>query len=262
MSINIQQTTLSYLSVVGQTVPPEGPRGIPLALDFTVTNEYILNLQNVQSRQFFSMLQAVWIDNSQNPSPITVSLPQSGQNIILEAGEQGYVNVLCPNPTLITFSSLGNVKGVFVELLNYPVTNAVWQTGTQGDSVTSMVTYSGGLVEPDMVPNYSLTGAVTATVSPLLTPTTGYYIGGFAVFLTSNSTLTAGTDLQVQLSDSVSGVIAQVNLSPANSIFSAALGLFWNNKTSGSILSLILSTTLSAGDLYYTVPYGLSDWVG
>lgn len=429
--IAISQTQLSYISVLGLTVPPEGPRSVPLPLDFTKTNQYQLNLQNMVSRNFISMIQALWVDNSQNPATLTISLPQTGQNIIFEPGEQGYVNVLSPNPPIINFLSTGNVAGVFVELLNYPVTNAVWQTGLQAFTQQSQcVTYSGGLIEPDLVPNYTLTspqgvvltigvtsgqagsgyvvndtglisgagdglaeykvtaiqpqvitvsatggtgysngdaatsvvtgtgdgtlrltvveaggivssatvtsghagnnyhvgdtgtisggsgtatytvltvtanGAVetlslvyggnnysngtgytttaligagtglqisvltsgatgiTASVSPLLTPTTGYYVGGFAVFLTSNSTLTAGTDLQVSLVDSVSGVIGTVNLSPVNGIFAGSLGFFWNNKTAGSVLSLTLSTTLSGGELFYTVPYGLSGWVG
>jgi hypothetical protein len=343
MSINLNQQVTSYFSVNGLQVPPEGPRAIPLILDFTATNEYDLNLQNMVQRGFVSQIQAFWVDNSANPATLTINFPGL-QSVIIPPFAQGYVNVLCPNPPVMSFVSTGNVAGVKVDLLNYPVTNATWSINAQGN-----VDYSGMLVEPQMVPNYTLTpqngavltatitgghagllyaigdtglistgdgfaqykvltigagGAVatvsvsggnyystgagqattvltglgdgtleltiatvvasgiTASADNLLTPTKGYYVGGFAVFLTSNATLTAGTDLQVSLVDSVSGIIGTINLSPANGVLAGALGFFWNNKTLGSTLSLVMSTTLSAGALFYTIPYGVSNWVG
>jgi hypothetical protein len=179
--------------------------------------------------------------------------------MVFEAGQQAYVNVLVPNPAQMTFTSFGGVP-LRVFLLNYPVTNAVWET----EPISNYVTYSQSALNPEVVANQTLTtsAGITASVSPILSPVDGYYIGGMAVYLTSNATLTAGTDLQVSLADSVSGQIAVINLSPANGIYSGILGLFWNNKSAASTLSLNLSTTLSAGKLYYTIPYGTSNFVG
>ncbi len=343
MALSLNQQVTSYFSVQGLQVPPEGPKAIPLILDFSITNEYDLNLQNMVQRNFISQVQALWVDNSANADSLTINFPGL-QSVIIGGGRQGYVNVLCPNPPVMSFVSAGGVISKIV-LLNYPVTNATWTVGNN----TGYETYSNGLVEPDMVANYTatpqsgalltatvtgghaglgyaigdvglvstgdgfgqytvltigaggsvatvsvsggndyaagagqattvLTGlgdgtleltvatvvatGITASADNLITGAPGYYIGGMAVFLTSNATLTAGTDLQVQLVDSVSGIVATINLSPANKLFSGILGLFWNNKTAGSSLSLVLSTTLSAGSLIYTIPYGQSAWVG
>jgi hypothetical protein len=344
MSINLNQQISQYYSVTDLQVAPEGPRAVPVILDFTQTPEYDLDLQNVMQRNFLSMVQAFYVDNFGNSASLVINIPNTNQYIYTKAGAQRYVMALCPNPARLRFISTGNVK-VTVYLLNFPVTNEEWDTTL---SLTGYETYSGGKIEPSLVANYTLTpqsgalltatvsaghaglgyaigdtglvstgdgfgqytvltigagGAVAtvsvsggndystganqattvltgagngaleltvATITPigitasadnLITGNPGYYIGGFAVFLTSNSTLTSGTDLQVSLVDSVSGIIATINLSPANSLFSGIMGLFWNNKTADSTLSIVLSTSLSAGSLIYTIPYGLSSFV-
>jgi hypothetical protein len=342
MALSLNQQVTSYFSVQGLTVPPEGPRAIPLVLDFSATNEYDLNLQNMVQRNFVSQIQAIWFDNSNNGSSLTIKIPGL-QNVIVGAGRQGYINVLCPNPPVLSFISGGGIL-VYVDLLNYPVSNDTWPSG----NTSFYETYSGGVLEPSLVANYTKTpqsgalltatvtgghaglgyaigdmgtvttgdgfgmytvltigaGGAVATVSVsggndystgagqatsvvtgigdgtleltiatvvatgvtnsvdnLITGAPGYYVGGFAAFLTSDSTLTAGTDLQVSLVDSSSGIIATMNLSPANKLFSGIIGLFWNNKVADSTLSLVMSTPSSAGHLIYTIPYGISSFV-
>jgi|HubBroStandDraft_5_1064220.scaffolds.fasta_scaffold02065_4 hypothetical protein len=124
--ISVNSDQLSTLSVQGLQVPKEGSKAIPVIFDFTATNQYTLNLQNIQQRNFFTLLQAMWIDNSLNTAELSISFPNTQQTITIPPGAEGYVNVICMNPAQITFTSSGNVYGVEVHLLNYPVTNAVW----------------------------------------------------------------------------------------------------------------------------------------
>jgi hypothetical protein len=264
LAIDPQSIAARY-TVMGATVPPEGPRAIAIPLDFTQTQNYTLDLQNIQQRNFFSMIQGLFVDNSQNPSSLTINFPNTGQNLIFEAGQQAYIGTLCQNPAKVQFMSAGDVAGVMVYILNYPVTNDVWQANAASAQSTT-VTFSGGLVGPELVANYTKANAsgaaITNSAAALITGAPGYYIGGFAIFLTSDSTLTAGTDLQVSLVDSTSGTIALVNLSPINGIMAAEIGLFWNNKTALSNLSLNFSTSLATGGAYYTIPYGIASFVG
>lgn len=263
MSINLNQNVTQFYSVQGLHVPCEGPRAIPLSLDFTLTAEYDLNLQNVQARNFVSEIQAIYVDNSANLATLNINAPNTGQVIAILPGEQGYVNILTPNPVIMSFTCTGTTLALAgkakVYLLNYPVTNAIWSGASIPASGSS--TASGGVIIPNFVANYTLTGD-TQTTALLLSPAVGYYVAGFAVFLTSNSTLTAGTDLQVSLTDSVTGAIGTVNLSPANGLYGASLGFQWNNKTVASTLTLTLSTALSVGELYYTIPYGVTTFIG
>lgn len=261
-NINIDPNAMvPRYSVMGATVPPEGPRTLAVGLDFTQASQYSLDLQNLQQRNFFSMLQGLFVDNSQNPASLTINFPNTGQNLIFEAGTQAYITTLCQNPAKLVFISSGDVSAVVVYLLNYPVTNDVWNANA-ALAAAEVVTYSGGVTHPALVANLTKTASLTNTSGTLITGAPGYYITGISLQLTSDAALTAGTDLQVTITDSSAGSVATLNLSPANGLFGAILGLFWNNKTANSTLVLTFSTSLSAGHLYYTINYGQSTFVG
>ena len=125
----IDQTQLAFYAVNSMRVPAEGPKAVPITLDFSLTTIYTLNLQNMQSRNFLSMVQSLYIDNSGNTAPIVVTFPGTQQNITLAAGRQMYVTVLCANPASMQFVSTGGVL-VYVALLNFPVSNSSWPSYT------------------------------------------------------------------------------------------------------------------------------------
>lgn len=213
-TLQIGQQNLAFLKVQGVSCPPEGPTAIPVPLDFTLATKYTLNMQNVISRNFFSMLQSVFIDNSNNPASITLEFDNTSQPLTLEGGEQGYLQVLCQNPAVISFSSTGDVSDVAVYLLNFPVVNCVWVANASlAPSNVAFETFSGGVVHPSVVANLTVTGNPTNTTGTLVTGNPGYYIAGIALQLTSNATLTAGTDLVIKLHDSSSGTVLQAVLS-------------------------------------------------
>ena len=208
MALSLNQQVTSYFSVQGLQVPPEGPKAIPLILDFSVTNEYDLNLQNMVQRNFISQVQALWVDNSANASSLTINFPGL-QSVIIGGGRQGYVNVLCPNPPVMSFVSAGGVISKIV-LLNYPVTNATWTVGNN----TGYETYSGGLVEPDMVANYT----VTPQSGALLTATvTGGHAGlGYAIGDTGFDSTGDGLGMYTVLTIGAGGTVATVSVSGGN----------------------------------------------
>lgn len=125
--MNVDQSQLRFLSVAAATIPNEGPRAVGINLDFSLTTEFDLNMQNVQARDFISMIQSMFIDNKASGAPLTVAFPNTGQSITLAPGWQGYLSVLCPNPAIINFLSEGGVT-CRVLLLNYPVASFAWPT--------------------------------------------------------------------------------------------------------------------------------------
>jgi hypothetical protein len=127
MSLKLDQSQLRTVSINGQQVPCEGPRVVPVALDFSLTTEYDLQLQNFEARNFISMIQGLFIDNSLSASPLSIVFENSGQTIKIAPGHQAYKAVLCPNPAFISFLSEGGTS-VKVLLLNFPVTNDDWAT--------------------------------------------------------------------------------------------------------------------------------------
>ena len=126
MLLNNQQ--LNYQPVNNQEVPGEGPKAIPLLLDFTgSTTEWDLDLTNQQQQDRISMVQSLYIDLSKAANDLIVVFPISGQSIRAKAATQGYYTVLCPTPIRINFQSSG-AGGVLVPvfLMNVPVSGVVW----------------------------------------------------------------------------------------------------------------------------------------
>lgn len=122
----INQQGLSVQSVNAQKIPDEGPKSIAVGLDFSLDTQFTLDLQNLIQRNFISMVQGVFLDNSANGSQLEVKFAGTGQSIKIAPNRQGYRIVLCPNPVnSIAFSSTGGVP-VTVILLNFPVTNSDW----------------------------------------------------------------------------------------------------------------------------------------
>lgn len=112
-----------------QLKPPdaEGPKAVPVQMDFSQAAVFNLDLSQLSDRGFFTLLQGIFVDNSLNASAITVKVDdQIGQSIVCPAAAQGYFPVLCTMPIRLVFSSAGNVV-VKVDLLNFPVAVAVWK---------------------------------------------------------------------------------------------------------------------------------------
>jgi hypothetical protein len=101
-------------------MPAEGPRCIPLTLDFTLSLAYDLDYSNMQSRNFISMVQTIWVDNSLNAAVLEVTMVGTNQVIKVPAGIQRYYTVLQPNPIKMSFASTGAVVCQVI-LMNFPV---------------------------------------------------------------------------------------------------------------------------------------------
>lgn len=125
----INQKKLAFFSVNGQLVASEGPRAVPLLLDFSTNIEYDIDLQNVEARSFISMIQSVFVDNSGSTQPVSIIMQNTGQTIIVAPNRQGYFTVLCPNPSRMSFISTGGIM-LRIFLLNFPVTNGDWPSIT------------------------------------------------------------------------------------------------------------------------------------
>ncbi len=118
--------SLQVVPIPTPVIPEEGPAGIPVnGLDFSLSPAYQKSFQHFMSLNRISMIQAVFIDNSQNTADLFLAIATTNQIIRVPANKQAYLNVLCPNPATLTFMSAGAVV-VPVILLNFPVTNCVW----------------------------------------------------------------------------------------------------------------------------------------
>jgi hypothetical protein len=121
---------LQFVITPNQTIPKdEGPKVIPLILDFSSIDTWDLDGQMLGALTQFSMVQTLFIDMNGQANPLTVTINGSGQKIIVKTNTQGYYNVLCPNPFKIRFEqSAGGGIAVPVYLINTAIPGAVWDT--------------------------------------------------------------------------------------------------------------------------------------
>ena len=126
----LDNSNLTARLIPNQTIPDEGPKAIPIRLDFSVAGgsitSYSIDLLITQERALLTMVQTLYIDLSTAVNDLIVTVGGSNQIIQAEAGTQGYYPVLCPNPPKFQFdvAAPGDVDTVF--LINVPIAGVVW----------------------------------------------------------------------------------------------------------------------------------------
>lgn len=127
MSSIINATALQICLTQNQLVPQEGPKALPIPLDFTNDASNLLDLTMIQQRVAISLIQAVYVDNGDNPNQLQIDINTSGQRLLIKANTCGYYPVMCTNPVKMVFTSVkGATARVF--LLNSPISGYNWDT--------------------------------------------------------------------------------------------------------------------------------------
>ena len=130
MGGNFNANQLGNLQVGNQNIPSEGPRAIPLNLDFTNATgqpSYTVDLSVVQQQTRLSMVQTVFIDLSGTDSQLAIKVNGTNQIVIAKGRTQGYYSLLAPAPTKLEITSLANAI-VPVALINVPIAGTIWAT--------------------------------------------------------------------------------------------------------------------------------------
>lgn len=107
----------------------EGPRAVPLVLDFTIATgntSVLLDMKNAQAQARMSYVQTIFVDNSLSTVPTTINVNGLSQAIIIPDSSQAYVPLLAINPPVLVCANNGNVK-VPIQLLNFPLPPCVWR---------------------------------------------------------------------------------------------------------------------------------------
>jgi hypothetical protein len=107
-------------------MPPEGPKCIPITLDFTIQDSYTLDLSPLNWAAKLSMIQTVFVDSSTSAVDVVVTVPASQQILKIKSGTQGYYPILVPNPIKLLVKCPGGPVDVRLELLNFPIPHGQW----------------------------------------------------------------------------------------------------------------------------------------
>ena len=126
----LNQLNLASIPIYDAQIPAEGPKAVPINLDFTSgTGEpsYTLDLNNFQTQGFISMVQTLFIDNSAGTQPIIVTVTAArGQILQAPPGSQGYYPILSPNPAQLQFACSDTSNKAQVILINVGIAPGVW----------------------------------------------------------------------------------------------------------------------------------------
>jgi hypothetical protein len=127
-----QPTQLGYtpIGVYNGPIPKEGPKVVPVSVNFATNNTFPIDFTLLFQRGVLSEIQAVWIDNTGNNANVTLTNLQTNQVIDVPAGFQGTVPVFASNPPQFKAQSAGNGPVQFM-FLNVPIISQNWNAGSQ-----------------------------------------------------------------------------------------------------------------------------------
>lgn len=121
-------TGFNSVRIENALVPNEGPKIVPLNLDFAIVGTYEIDLTLAINQRKIEIVQGIYIDNSLNTSPFSIVAESSKQKISIAAGAQGYYPLLAGQYPRFTCTSAGAFV-VYIAFLNVPVPALQWNTG-------------------------------------------------------------------------------------------------------------------------------------
>lgn len=107
--------------------PKSGSRAMPQTLDFGVESPVNIDLAYDEAAEKLEFVQCLYVDNSLNPSPLTVILKTTNQSVVFPAGWQGYLPVLASKDnTKIQFITATLNALIPVQYLTFPLPAQMW----------------------------------------------------------------------------------------------------------------------------------------
>jgi hypothetical protein len=118
--------TRTAFAVSNGFAPKQGPKCLPVALDFTgAVTSIALDFLTEEETGQIDFVQGLWIDNFDNPSPLLIFIQGTEQRIVYPALGQGYIPItaLRAGQLKMVVETAGNVE-VQISLLNVPMAPA------------------------------------------------------------------------------------------------------------------------------------------
>lgn len=113
-------STFPGFPVFNGYAPTEGPRALAVDLDHSVKTSIDIDLYREETAGIINVIQSVWVDNSNNDFPLTLTFQGTGQRLVIPATAQGLWPVIAPEKPSFNSASSGGVD-VTIILLNVPM---------------------------------------------------------------------------------------------------------------------------------------------
>lgn len=109
-------------------VPQGGPKAVPASLDFSNVGSIDIDGQSIIDAHAIEFIQAVYIDNSLNAVPFSLT-SNTTQTITIAANSQGVYPIFVQNPPKMTaVCAQANGRKVPLIFLNVPVMACNWKS--------------------------------------------------------------------------------------------------------------------------------------
>lgn len=142
-------------------VPKEGPQSVTIPLDFSSGQFLFEDLTAESQQETISVVQCVFIDNSNNPYPVSLFFAITQFTLWCPPNCQGFFPIVNSGPPNFTAFSSGGVK-ILIQLLNFPMPAAVW--GKDGVPISGSVSISGTVsTQPESSAVTDLSGTGTGS---------------------------------------------------------------------------------------------------
>lgn len=161
---NQSQSGVNQINVLNAVVPPEGPKALPVVLDFTLLSSILIDLTTTTMQGKISTVQMIWADNTANSARLDITIQATQQVIHVPPGIQGWFPVIATNRPKLVFATTAGIVLTCI-LLNVPVAQGDWApNGTNARSsalspLATAVTNGGTAVSvfnetsPNVVPS-------------------------------------------------------------------------------------------------------------
>lgn len=120
---------LNFQDAPNNTVPQEGPKAIPILLDFSgAVTEYDLDMTIPREQNRISMVQTIYIDASLSTNGLTLICEGTNQRITVKGKTQGYYPIAVPNEPKLQFFGTASDAIIPIILFNTPIAGVQWAT--------------------------------------------------------------------------------------------------------------------------------------
>jgi hypothetical protein len=231
------------LSVFNSQMPKEGPKCVNLPLDFTEQTEITVDFTMASMQAIISLVQTLWVDNSQSAFPIEFTVTGTGQVIRVPAGAMAVLPVIAiAKPKIVVDSASGLIIPVL--FLNVPLPSAVWSlSNTAGGPLLTEVINTP---LPVLVQNFNNPQQISGTVQTQ--PEEGTPIAATA------STITLGGTAQTLF-----GGNSIVNVGAVQNPVGATENLYVCGVGDANVTGTGSTFTLAAGQSFSCYP-STQDW--
>lgn len=113
------------LGIFNGLVPKDGPRVIPITVDFTTQQTWMLDLTQQTALKIVGYIQCVFVDNSQNGETISIQTQTVRQTVVIPPYSQAFVPLLLVDGPVVNLSSAGGIP-IMLHFLNVPMPLEVW----------------------------------------------------------------------------------------------------------------------------------------